>query len=1171
MNELLALIRSQRDYIQLISRLNENRGKKLPMLVTGMSEGERAVFVAALVADRANKSLPALAILPSEKEVSRLAASLVDLGIVAKSYPMRDYVLTSMSASHEFEYERISVLGAVLTNSCDIVLTTPDAAVQYTMPADILLSRTFTIDKNSQISTDRLVSTLLDCGYVRVPMVDSQGQFSQRGDIIDIFPPSTDDPVRIETFGDEIDRISSFDIMTQRRTDELEVVEISPVREVIPDEAAKVRLKAAIGQNRKRAKSSEVSEIFARELEELSSGRELLSIDKYISLIYEGRHCLLDYFANATLLMQDHNGCIDRIHSYEFTENESLLELIRSGLCDKDYSAHFEGENYFLEFIKSRRTVIMNTFAVSLGGMELADIYSLPSRPTTGFADDPALLFEELDGFLSGGYRVRILCDGMQGAENLRRELCDKGYSPSIGEVDAKIRLIPAPNLPGFEIDSAKYAVISVCRGRSGGVKKNKAAVRVGKGKKQSNAERILSYTELTEGDYVVHSAHGVGLYCGVESLEVGGCRRDFVKVKYAGDDLLYIPCNQLDSLSKYVGAAEGVSVKLSRMGTPDWAKTSSKVKAAAREMAKELIALYAVRMRKQGFAFEKDDALDREFADTFEYTETPGQLEAIADIKRDMESSHPMDRLLCGDVGYGKTEVALRAAFKAVQSNKQVAILVPTTILALQHYQTITSRMRGFPISVDMLSRFRTSKQQTLTRKRLERGEIDIIVGTHRLLSKDIKFRDLGLVIIDEEQRFGVAQKEKLKSLTENVDVLTLSATPIPRTMNMALSGIRDMSVLEEAPADRLPVQTYVTEYNDSLINEAIRRELRRGGQVFYLCNRIEHFDRIAARLSEALPDARIAFGHGKMDKEELSDVWHSMITGDIDILICTTIIETGVDVPNANTLIIEDADRMGLSQLHQIRGRVGRSNRRAYAYFTYPNGKVLTEIAEKRLEAMRDFTEFGAGFRIAIRDLEIRGAGNLLGADQHGHLLSVGYDMYMRLLNEAILEEKGEKVKKRSECNVDLGIDAYIPEKYIDDPNGRIEAYKKISLIRSYEDLYDVTDELLDRYGDTPKPVTNLLKIALIRSLGSECAITKIVGKDKNTLLYPEVFNIQPWTKVAAKNNGKILVSLGERPSVTLKTPNGIMPAEFVLKVLCDYIAVLSENENGDDRQKQ
>lgn len=1165
MNELLNLMRTRRDYIQLCKRLSDNRGKKLPSLVTGMCDGERALFVAALTGDRPIKGQPVLAILPNEKEISRLAASLGNFGLRTKIYPMRDFVLTNMSASHEFEYERISVLGEIIDNSCDIVLATPDAAVQYTMPADVLVSRTFTLDKSSPISTEKVISTLIDCGYVRVPMVDSQGQFSQRGDILDIFPPTTDDPVRVESFGDEIDRISSFDVMTQRRVDELDRVTISPVREVIPDEDAKKTLEQAIRAKLKKYRSNaEVSDSYARELEDITSGRELLSIDKYISLIYPQKQCLLDYFDdNACVLLQDYNGTADRIHSYEFTENEMLLKLIETGLCDAVYSTHFAGENFFLDYIRSRRTVIMNTFAVSLGGMPLSEIYSLPSRPTSGYADNPSLLFEELDGFLGGGYTVRILCDGDQGAENLRRELSDHGYSPSITETEAKIRLIVAPDLSGFEIDSAKFAVLSVCRGRVGAVKKNKAAVRVGS-KKKTNAEKILSYTELAEGDYVVHAVHGVGLFCGVESLDVGGGRRDFVKVKYAGDDLLYIPCNQLDSLSKYVGAAEGVSVKLSRMGTPDWAKTSAKVKAATREMAKELIGLYAARMRKSGFAFEKDDAMDREFADTFEYDETAGQLEAIADIKRDMESSHPMDRLLCGDVGYGKTEVALRAAFKAVQSNKQVAILVPTTILALQHFQTITSRMRGFPISVDMVSRFRTPKQQALTLRRLDRGEVDIIVGTHRLLSKDVKFHDLGLVIIDEEQRFGVAQKEKLKTLTENVDVLTLTATPIPRTMNMALSGIRDMSVLEEAPGDRLPVQSYVTEYNDQLINEAIRRELRRGGQVFYLCNRIERFDRIIARLSEALPDARIGVGHGQMDKEELSDVWHSMINGDIDILVCTTIIETGVDVPNANTLIIEDADKMGLSQLHQIRGRVGRSSRRAYAYFTYPNGKVLTEVAEKRLEAIRDFTEFGAGFRIAIRDLEIRGAGNLLGADQHGHLMSVGYDMYMKLLNEAILEEKGEKVEKRSECNVDLGIDAYIPEKYIDNPNGRIEAYKKISLIRTYEDLYDVTDELIDRYGDTPKPVTNLLKIALIRSLGSECAVTKIVAKDRSTVLYPENFNIQPWSKVSAKNSGRILVSLGQTPTVTLKTPQGIMPAEFALKVLGDYASALKEKDD-------
>lgn len=1156
MNELSDILRSQREYKQIIERLGEKRGKKLPLLVTQMCEGVRDLFVATLTQDRMNKNSPVLGILPSEKDVSRLAAALSDFGLDVKTYPMRDFVFTEMSASHEFEYERISVLSAVAANSCDVVLTTPDAAVQYTMPWEVLSARTFEIDGSSTVDTEKITETLLDCGYVRVPMVDSPGQFSQRGDILDIFPPNTDDPVRIETFGEEIDRISSFDVMTQRRIDELTKIVISPVREVIPDAAVKKSLAEAIKQRIKKAKDDSVKNVCRGELEKLESGRELLSIDKYISFIYPQKKCLTDYFSpESTVFVQDYNGVVDRLHSYVFRENESFLKILEDGVVDPGYSRHYADENFFSEYIKNKRTLILNTFTVSMGGMELSDIYPIPSRPTAGFADDPSALYEELDNYLGSHYRIRVLCDSGQGAENLLRELVAKGYTASLSETEADIRLVVAPDLPGFELPASRFAAVSACRGRSGSPKKNRAIVRISR-KKKSDAEKILSYTDLSEGDFVVHVTHGIGVYCGVESLNVGGCRRDFIKIKYAGDDLLYLPCNQLDNLSKYIGAGEGTGVRLSKMGSSDWSKTTAKVKSATKEMAKELISLYATRMRKSGFAFAKDDSIDREFADTFEYDETPGQLDAIEDIRRDMESSHPMDRLLCGDVGYGKTEVALRAAFKAVQSNKQVAVLVPTTILALQHFQTFVSRMRGFPVSVDMISRFCTPKQQEVSIRRLERGETDIIIGTHRLLSKDIKFRDLGLVIVDEEQRFGVAQKEKLKALTENVDVLTLTATPIPRTMNMALSGIRDMSVLEEAPADRMPVQTYVTEHDDRLINEAIRREMRRGGQIFYLCNRINRIDSIVAKLSEMIPDARIGVGHGQMDKEELSDVWHRMISGDIDILVCTTIIETGVDVPNANTLIIENADQMGLSQLHQIRGRVGRSGRRAYAYFTYPSGKVLTEIAEKRLEAIRDFTEFGAGFRIAVRDLEIRGAGDLLGADQHGHMMTVGYDLYMKLLNEAILEEKGEKVKPRCECNVDFGIDAYIPEKYIDNMNQRIEAYKKISLIRCREDLYDVTDELLDRYGDMPKPVINLLKISLVRSLGSDCNICKIMGKENSVVLYPEKFNIQPWTKVAAENNGRILVSLGKTPSVTVKTPKGIEPAEYVAKILGDYM---------------
>ncbi len=1163
MNELLNIMRSQRDYTQIINNICDKKNKKHPLLVTQMCEGARETFIAAVIKDRPQKDFPALCILPSEKEILRLSSALSDFNINVQIYPVRDFIFANISSSHEFEFERLATLESVLSNSCDVVLTTPDAAMQYTVPKDRLTSCTLKIDDCSRISIDDLSELLIKIGYAKVPMVESQGQFSRRGDIIDIYTPSIQNPVRIETFGDEIDRISTFDVISQRRIDSLNEILIYPVREIIfSDYEERKSLADIIRRKIKEINNIDAKKVLSEEAEILESGNAPLSVDKYISLIYPEKQTIIDYFSyDSMTIIQDYNAVYDRMHSYEFQENEAIRKLCESEIIDSEYSRHFANESYLIDYIKSRKSLILNTFTTSLNGIELSGIYSIQARPISGFADNFPLLFSEIENYEKIGYKLCILCDGSISAENLLKILADKGYAASINNDNADLHLTVGPNLAGYEIELSKFAVLSICHGKKDEIKKSKKHYSKSN-EKATNAERILSYTELSIGDYVVHSSHGIGVYCGVESLTIDGCRRDFVKLKYAGDDLLYLPCNQLDSLSKYVGSDEGAVVRLSKIGSPDWSKAKAKVKSATKEMAKELIKLYASRMRKQGYSFSKDDSMSQEFADAFEYEETNGQMEAIRDICRDMESNHPMDRLLCGDVGYGKTEVALRAAFKAVQDNKQVAFLVPTTILALQHYQTFVSRMRGFPVTVDMISRFYSPKQQKAVLRKVERGEIDIIIGTHRLLSKDIHFNDLGLVIIDEEQRFGVAQKEKLKTFTENVDVLSLSATPIPRTMNMALSGIRDMSVLEEAPGDRLPVQTYVCEYDDGIINEAIRKELRRGGQVFYLCNRIDHIDSVVAKLADAHPNAKIGVGHGQMDKEDLSDVWRSMLNNEIDILVCTTIIETGVDIPNANTLIVENSDQLGLSQLHQIRGRVGRSSRRAYAYFTYPKNKVLTEVGEKRLEAIRDFTEFGAGFRIAIRDLEIRGAGDLLGADQHGHMITVGYDMYMKLLNEAILEEKGENVKPRTECNVDFGIDAYIPEKYIDNSNQRIEAYKKISLIRCDDDFYDVTDELLDRYGDLPVPVLNLLKISLIRALGSDCNITKIVGKEKTVVLYPEKFNIQPWTEVAAKHNGKLFISLGKIPCITLKTSGGNMMSELTVNVLKEYsIAIKSE----------
>ena len=675
-----------------------------------------------------------------------------------------------------------------------------------------------------------------------------------------------------------------------------------------------------------------------------------------------------------------------------------------------------------------------------------------------------------------------------------------------------------------------------------------------------------MSYADLNPGDYVVHEAYGIGQYAGIENLSVGGVSRDYILINYAGSDKLYLPVDQLSLVSKYIGASsDSAGVKLSKMGGADWNRAKTKAKAASREMAKELIELYARRRRTKGIAFSPDSEMSAEFAASFEYEETDGQLRAVEDIKADMEREYPMDRLLCGDVGYGKTEVALRAAFKAAENGYQTAILVPTTILALQHYQTLLSRMRSFPVSVDMVSRFRTKKQQEASLRKLKRGETDIIVGTHRLISSDVEFAKLGLVIIDEEQRFGVAQKEKLKKISANADVLTLTATPIPRTLNMAMGGIVDMSVLEEAPGMRSPVQTYVMEYDDAVIAEALRKELRRGGQTFYLYNSVEGVYKIASKVERMVPDARIAVAHGRMEREELEEIWAELVRGEIDVLVSTTIIETGVDVPNANTLIIENADRYGLSQLHQIRGRVGRSTRRAYAYFTYRQNKTLSEIAEKRLSAIREYAAFGAGFRIALRDLEIRGAGNLLGAEQHGHLDAVGYDMYIKLLSEAVLEEKGETVAAPRECTVDVKLDAFLSKSYITSSAQRMEMYKKIAKISTEEDYEDLIDELCDRFGEPPRSAVNLCRIARLRGAGISAGMTKITQNDAAVRFVPESFDPALWQRLAAEyGKGMLRVGLNPEPSATVKLPPKVGVVDFCVDLLKKYIQIRGESGN-------
>ncbi len=1133
-----------------------------PVLAAGLSEGAKYAFFSCLCEDVGKAAgKPALILCGDEKESMKIYAALSDSGLKCLFYPERDFSFNNVACSHEYEQERIGVLTAALDNSADCVIASPAAALQYTIPVKKLqkYKRKYTLDDTADLS--ELSEFLVSCGYSRVTGVDGVGQFSVRGGILDVFPPGASEPYRAEFFGDTIDSLGIFDIISQRRIENSPSFSLYPVREVITDNDSREKLKTVIRAQMKKAAREEVKKSLQGELEALDNTAIPDFSDKYISVIYEEKQTLLDYFEGALVICDQPNALSERIKGSAKADELTSSLMIEHGQINGRYAEYRAPEAVFDLWAEKQAAVYTDNFTSA--GLKYGGVFTFRTSSPLSYNDSFELLRDDLQRYIKGKWGVLLLCEN---------EAVAKSYSDMLYETGTVAPYVPADKAPdassvyktpyiiypsgaaGFICEQARFAVISLCRGTS---MYGRAMIkrRATKKKQTSAKERILSYADLEPGDYIVHDTHGIGRFVGIKTLDgYDGCRRDYLHIQYAENGVLYVPCDRLDAVSKYIGAgAQDGTVRLNRMGSADWARAKTRAKAAAKEMAAELIDLYAKRLRLPGIAFSSDDDLQAQFEASFEYEETDGQLDAANDIKRDMTSPHPMDRLLCGDVGFGKTEVALRAAFKAAADGYQVAVLVPTTILALQHYQTITSRMRGFAVSVDMLSRFRTAKQQTETLRRLKRGDIDIIVGTHRLLSDDVEFKKLGLIIVDEEQRFGVAHKEKLKKLSGNADVLTLTATPIPRTLNMAISGIRDMSILDEAPMDRLPPQTYVLEYDDMIISDAIKKELRRGGQVFYLYNNTETIEHCAAKLRDLCPDASIVTAHGKMDKEELSDIWRDVIDGNIDVLVCTTIIETGVDVPNANTLIIEDADRLGLSQLHQIRGRIGRSNRRSYAYFTYKPYKALSEIAEKRLSAIREYTEFGSGFKIALRDLEIRGAGDILGAEQHGHIDTVGYDMYIKLLNEAVLEEKGESKPPVRECTVNLQYSAYIPKDYIRSDNLRIEMYKKISHITCPEDLDYVADELLDRFGEFPPIVDSLLYISLLRALGSSLDVQRIDQRDGKIVLTPYEFDAEKWVVITSASKGRLMIYPGRNPTLTFR----LKQKENALHTLCGILA--------------
>ena len=1163
------------EYVALREDLRAALGaRSLPFLATGLCESAADGLMVSLLSSLP-QTAPALILLPDEKACVRLVELLREHGLRAAYYTQRDLNFYNVTASHEYEHDRIRVLFSLCSGELDAVIATPDAALGFTIPRAALTTHTVSLFSDTLIDPAALAARLVAAGYVRVELVEGAGQFAWRGGILDIYAPcvryfdengilqSAAAPLRIELFGDEIDRMGLFDVQTQRLVTPITGCEIPPAREVLASADVRAAIRREVDTLRRRCTDERAAEELNAELAAIDGGEELRFIDKYLLLAHGERETLLSYLPDAPfVLLRGTNALRERVRAALGLRDTEVKELIENGTVSGPFAEYGATEAALSAFLERGVTVHLDSIAEGLSGRRLAGLYTFRTKHTVCYADRFDLLLEDLSQYKEAGRRILLTAPGEPLARELAEKLTAQGMPPLLGTEQAltlppqgEVLLQWREHAFCFELPTAGTVYLSLDGDaqalRRAGTQRARRGTSGRSGKRA-----ILSFADLKQGDLVVHEAHGIGRYEGLETLTIDGVTRDYIKIRYAGTDELFLPCDRLESVSKYIGAhADDGLVKLSRFGGADWKKAKARARAAVADMAKDLIRLYAERARRPGFAFPADDAYQLDFEAAFGFEETEGQLAAAADIKNDMMCATPMDRLLCGDVGYGKTEVALRAAYKAVLAGKQVAILVPTTILALQHYQTIESRMRAFAVRTDMLSRFRTKKQQEETLRRLARGDIDVIVGTHRLIGSDVRFKDLGLLIVDEEQRFGVAQKERIKQLCGNVDVLTLTATPIPRTLNMAMSGIRDISVLDEAPGDRLPVQTYVLEHDELILTEAIRRELRRGGQVFYLHNSVDTIYSLAATLKRELGDVRVVAAHGGMQKEELEQIWGDMLTGEIDVLVSTTIIETGIDVPNANTLIVDNAHRLGLSQLHQLRGRVGRSPRRAYAYFTYPRTAALTDIQRKRLEAIREYAEFGAGFRIALRDLELRGAGNILGAQQHGHLDAVGYELYVKLLEHAVLAERGEAPVERPECVVTLAVDACLPEKYVRASAQRISLYKRISLIETPYDLSDMTDELIDRYGEPPLPARNLLQIALVRSLAAAAGATQ-VRQDGATvhIAIPEP-DTECWMRLADTGQYALRMLLSATPAIQYRLKDKRKAPEELVALLLAY----------------
>ena len=1122
------------EHPQYREMLAEAKKPEAVIAASGLSGAQKVHLACAL---SAHTGRPILYLCESERAA---AAAMEDLsallGASVSLFPAREITFyQEVAASREVACRRIETLQKLITGQTRAVVCSADSVLHRVMPRRVFSGHTVRIRVGDVLPTDELAQRLLAAGYSREYMVEGKGQFSLRGGIVDIYPADSTSAVRVEFFDDEVDSIRQFDVMNQRSQHNLSDVAIPPASEApVPEEGAQVfaeRIRRAL-KRQTRAMSAQkdgdkeatladlpledgeayVPAAFTREsrtmerfqentenaLLQMERGVSSRLLEKYIHLLYDQTETVLDYMTRPIIVLDEPEALFSRMDSRSGEFHQAFSSALERGEALPDQEELMISREMALDVMHAHTMLAMTTILRPVKELRPTLLAQMGGMGAGGYGGRTKDLCADVSRWLASGWRVMVLSGGSARGERMRQSFEDEGIATAFDELGEKAplggecRIYPLMLSGGFQYPDIRVAVLV-----EGDVYGAKGKAKKAKEKKGS---KIASFTDLNIGDYVVHETHGIGIYQGTKRLTSEGASRDYLLVQYLGSDKLYIPADHLDRIQKYIGGGEGAAPKLSRLGGKDWDKQKSKVRESLKELAFDLVQLYAQRQKNQGHAYGKDTLWQQEFEENFPYEETPDQLQATDEIKRDMERPEPMDRLLCGDVGYGKTEVALRAAFKAVMDGKQVAILAPTTILAQQHYNTLMRRFEGFPVEADVLSRFATAKEQKETLRRLKEGEIDIVVGTHKLLGKDVKFKDLGLLIVDEEQRFGVGHKETIKNMKKSVDVLTMSATPIPRTLHMSMVGIRDMSLLETPPQARYPVQTYVMEYQDSVIRDAILREIGRGGQVFFLYNRVGSIEQCHRQLQRLVPEARIAIAHGQMKESVLEDVMMDFSQQKFDVLLCTTIIESGLDIPLANTLIIYDADHFGLSQLYQTRGRVGRSNRLAYAYFTVRPGKVLSETAQKRLDAIREFTEFGSGFRIAMRDLELRGASNLLGPQQSGHLANIGYDLYCKLLEEAVLEAQGEapKLHRDIETRMDVHVNAFLPANYVTGDKQRLDVYKRIASITSAEQRDDVEEELIDRFGDEPQPVANLVAVAYLKALCTRLGVERVIQTD-------------------------------------------------------------------------